>query len=101
MPESLACEYIRQVHFDERNLDGCECIAQRYAGVGKRRRIDQNEARTVRARLLHASDQLALEVTLEARQQHPGPARDVVEPAIDRLQSVRTIDPGFTGAQQI
>ena len=47
------------------------------------------KSRAVFARLLDASDQLALEVALEARQLHAGPARaTLVEPAVDRLQRI-------------
>src|SRR6185436_20871577 len=45
MAERLARKDIRQVHFDERNLDRRQSIAQGHAGMGERRRIDQNEAR--------------------------------------------------------
>src|SRR6185312_14110359 len=47
LPERLAGMHVGQVHLDEWDLHGRQRIAKRHAGVGKCRRIDDDERRFV------------------------------------------------------
>ena len=56
---------VRQMHFDEWNVDSRNGVAQGDAGVGIGRRVDDDEADAFAARSVHAFDQGALVVALE------------------------------------
>jgi hypothetical protein len=64
----LASEHVGQVDLDERNADPEQGIAQRHAGVGERRGIDDDESDSFLAGGVNSVEQGVLGVALEAAQ---------------------------------
>lgn len=64
--ERLSSVNVRQVNFDKRDTDGQQRIAQGYAGMSKRGRIDKNKIHRA-ACLMHGVNQSVFGVGLKVR----------------------------------
>ncbi len=63
MPEGLACQQVRKVHFDDRHRDGRYCIAQGYGSVAVTARVEHH-AVVAPLYLLYPIDEITLQVRL-------------------------------------
>src|SRR4030065_2015474 len=66
MAEGFACVYVGKMNFNERNGGGRQRIAQRNAGVGVARRVDNDEVDVVAGGLMDAVGQGAFVVVLKS-----------------------------------
>ena len=71
MAERLAGVHVGQVHFDERDADPRQGVAQRDAGVGEAARIDDDERKSLRLRRMDPLDQRTFVVALEGFEAGP------------------------------
>jgi hypothetical protein len=88
LAERFARMHVREVHFDERDPDGRQGIAQGDAGVRESRRIDEDVCSFVAFRSMNAVYQRRLGVALEARHLGAFALAQLDQPLVDRLQGV-------------
>ena len=101
MSKRFAGINVRNVHFDAWNIDPGQRIAQRDAGMGKCRRIDNNELRAIGARLMNRLDHLLLAVALQTGEARPRTPGLGLQTMVYLVQRFRTVDLGLAGTQQI
>ena len=68
MPEGLAGVYVGDVHLDKRYRHRRQGVTKGNAGVGVRRRINDDELGSILSRLMNRFDQFLLTIALQARQ---------------------------------
>ena len=66
MAKGFAGIYVGNVHLDAWDIDAGQRIAQRHTGMGKGRRIDNDELGAIGARLMNRLDHFLLAVALQA-----------------------------------
>ena len=101
MAEGFARVNVGKVDFDERDGGGGQCVAQRDAGMGVTRRIDENEVNLIARGLVHAINQGAFMIVLKGFDQRPGSAPAVDQSAVDVGERDEAIVRGLTTTQQI
>src|SRR5689334_22061902 len=89
------------MHFDKRYADGGKRVPQGNAGMGKSRRVDNDEIYLFDTGLVHAFDEFGFRVTLEIVEFHAGAACLRCESGIYLVQFLPAIDPGFTCTQEV
>src|SRR4030042_2980769 len=101
MAEGFARVNVGKMNFDERDGGGRQRIAQRDAGVGVARRVDDDEVDVIVRSLVDAVDQGALGVVVEGFDLCSGgfPAAD--QRAVDVVERGEAVVPGLAAAQQI
>ena len=68
MPEGLAGVNVGDVHLNKRYRHRRQGVAKSYAGVGVRRRINDDELGAILSRLMNRFDQFLLTIALQAQQ---------------------------------
>ena len=100
MAEGFARVNVGKVDFDERDGGGGQCVAQRDAGMGVTRRIDENEVNLIARGLVHAINQGAFMIVLKDFDQSPGSAPAVDQSAVDVGERDEAIVRGLTTPQR-
>jgi hypothetical protein len=93
--------HIGKVNLDERKPDRSESVPQCDAGMGKRRRIDNDEPRPVGARQLNSVNEFTLAVGLERLKPSADSITLLERPVIDFLEGARTVDARFPRTEQV
>jgi hypothetical protein len=101
VPERLAGEDVGEVHFDEGEFYRRQRIAQRHAGVGESRRIDDDELRAVAGGLLHPVDQGCFGIALEGHQGGTLRLGACCQARVDLVESSGAVDRRLPRAEQI
>ena len=101
MAKGFARMYVGQVHFDERDGDTRQRIAQRHTGVRQRTGIDHDEGNALGAGSMYPIDQRTLMIALKSRDEDTRRFALRDQTGIDVRQRVVTIDCGFPDAEQI
>ena len=101
MAERFAGVYVGNVHFDAWNIDPGQRIAQRHTGMGKGRRIDNDELGAIGARLMNRLDHFLLAVALQAGQACPRALGFGLQAMVNLVQRFRTVDLGLAGTPPI
>ena len=101
MPKRFAGIYVGDMHFDTWNIDPSQGIAQRDAGMGKRRRIDNDELRAIGTRLMNRLDHLLFTVALQTGKARTRTLRLGLQAMIYLVQRFRTVNLGLAGTQQV
>jgi hypothetical protein len=101
LAEFFARMHIRQVDLDECYLRREECVANRDAGVGIGRRVDDDEVDLIDPGLLDAIDDVALAVRLEGLQRDTFLLSKVDQIPVDLGECVGTIDYRLARAEQV
>ena len=101
LAERLSRKHIGEVHLDEGDGDTRKGVAQRHAGMGERRRVDDDANRSIGARLLNAVDQLALVIALTTVDMHAQLTAETHQSGVDVGQRGDTLDVRLTGSEQI
>jgi hypothetical protein len=92
---------IRQMYFNEAELDRRKRIPQRHTGMSQAPGINDDPRNSLLFRVVHPLDQRTLVIALEDTEGRSVPAGQVVQPIVDALQSFGPIDTRFAGTQQI
>jgi len=101
MPERLPGERVRQVHFNDRDRDCGNRVAQGDGRVGVAAGIEDDRPGAARRGLVQPVDQMAFMVGLaevEGYAQLPGP---IAHHPSDIVERVAPINLGFAGAEQV
>jgi hypothetical protein len=101
LAEFFARTHIRQMDFNECYLRREECIANRDAGVGIGRRVDDDEVDLVGPGLLDAIDDVALAVRLEGLQRDTLLLCKSNQIQVDLGERIGTIDFRLARAEQV
>ncbi len=92
---------VGKVYFYEWNVDPQQCIPQGDAGVGERRRVDDDESGAVLGGGMNAFDQLVFAVALQAFAVMAGAFGLIDQVLVDLIQGLGAVNAWLTGAQQI
>ena len=101
LSKRFAGVYVGNMHFDAWNIDARQRVAQRDAGVGKSRRINNDELGAVGACLMNRLDHLLFAVALQTGQTRTGALGFGLQAMVDLVQRLRAIDLGLASPQQI
>lgn len=93
--------HIGQMHFDKRNIDGSQGIAQCNAGMRIRRSVDNDEISLVLASSLHPIDEFTFVIALKSGQYGAVFCGQLRQMLIDICQGLPTVDIRLTCAEQI
>src|SRR5512143_1206532 len=92
---------VRQVYFHERQSHREQRVPQGNAGMRERAGIEDQEADASRGGTANPVDQLMLGVALEGHELVAGFASHMRCPLFNRLERVRSVDPGLATAEQV
>ena len=101
MAEGFACVDIGKMHFDKRNGDRSQRIADRHAGMGIRSGIDHDEVDMIATGLMDAFDQRPFVVVLKGFDERTGGISATHQRAIDIVERGESVMLGFAGTQKI
>lgn len=101
MAERFACVNIGKMHFDKRNGNRRQRIADRHAGVGVSRRIDDDEINVITAGLVDTLNQGTFVIVLKGFDERTGSISATSQRAIDIVERGESVMLGFAAAQQI
>ncbi len=93
--------HIGKMHFDERQADAQDGVAQRDAAVGKGSGVQDHEFHPLARRALYLADQLVFGIALagdELMAQLPGQGRAALDYGVQRVGAVES---GLPRAQQV
>src|SRR5882672_7268971 len=93
--------HVRQMHFDERDADSEQRIAQGDARVRERTRIEYDVADALALRSMDAIDQHMLRVALQAIERMASRLCQLGEARVDVGKRVAAVDLGLARAEQI
>lgn len=101
MTERFACVDIGKMHFDKRDGHRCQRVADRHAGVGVSRRIDDDEIHVIAAGLVDTFDQRTFMVVLKSFDKRTDSIPTAGQCTINVVQRGEPVMRGFAATQQI
>lgn len=101
MAEALACMDIGNMNFDKRNGNTRQGVTQCHAGMGKRRRVNNNKDGAIAAGGMNTVNQLVFGVALELLQSESGSPGTLAQLLFYIGQRGVAVNMRLTGAQQI
>ena len=101
LAEGFAGVHVGKMHFDKRDGDGCQRIAQRHAGMGVSRRIDDDEIHLVARGFVQPVDQGTFVVVLEGFDVCAGGFSAADQRTVDVVERGEAVMLGFAVAEQI
>ena len=101
MPECFTLVYVRQMHFDKRNIDRGERVGQCHAGVRVRGGVDDDEIGGILSGSLDAVYQLTFVIALEKSTACAMLLCHLLQAGIDVCEGLPAINSRLTGAEQV